>query len=101
YRDGRQADHVALCLGLPAARHQGQCLIAAGALSSRRPEAAQHEKDLVRIQDVKHRAQSPDSHMGCTRSLLKNLSESCSNPPKKFSQGSLVTTRTPPLVRLR
>src|SRR5207249_1971170 len=53
YRNGRQSDHVTLRLCLPAARHQGQRLVAAGALPGRRLETTQHENDHVRVQDVR------------------------------------------------
>src|SRR5262249_5421848 len=101
YRDGRQPDHVALRLGLPAARDQGQRLVTARALPSRGLETAQHENDRVGVQQVKHDDQSRDSRGGCTRLPLMNWSESCSTPSKKTSHGSFVITRTPSAVRLR
>src|SRR5262249_1129926 len=88
-------------LGGRPARHEGQRPISAGALPGRRIEAPQHENDHVGVQDVLHGAQSRDSNLGCTRSPTRNVSESCSTPSKKISQGSLVSTRNPSPVRLR
>src|SRR5262249_14160299 len=72
YRDGRQPDHVALRLRLPAARDQGRRPVTARALPSRGLETAQHENDRVGVQHVKHGDQSRDSSGGCTRLPLMN-----------------------------